>query len=131
MTQPQPHDLAMRMAGPREALEAMMNDVSVVLVAFVAIFLSNFPEGLSSAAGMKKAGRPASYVFGLWGGIVLVSGLSEVGLGRGWVDRNVNRFQFQKELQAVRGDGPDPAVVGVDVGTPSAVFQTAAASATS
>lgn len=25
-----------------------------------------------------------------------------------------NKFQFQKELQAVRGDGPDPAVVGVD-----------------
>ncbi|HEY8131905.1 MAG TPA: ATP-dependent helicase [Thermoanaerobaculia bacterium] len=25
-----------------------------------------------------------------------------------------NRFQFQKELRAVRGDGPDPAVVGVD-----------------
>jgi DNA helicase-2/ATP-dependent DNA helicase PcrA len=25
-----------------------------------------------------------------------------------------NRFQFQKELQAVRGDGPEPAVVGVD-----------------
>src|SRR5260370_38345932 len=25
-----------------------------------------------------------------------------------------NRFQFQKELRAVRGDGPDPAVLGVD-----------------
>ena len=25
-----------------------------------------------------------------------------------------NRFQFQKELRAVRGEGPDPAVVGVD-----------------
>ncbi len=25
-----------------------------------------------------------------------------------------NRFQFHKELQAVRGDGPEPAVVGVD-----------------
>jgi len=25
-----------------------------------------------------------------------------------------NRYQFQKELQAIRGDGPDPAVVGVD-----------------
>src|SRR5213075_80765 len=25
-----------------------------------------------------------------------------------------NRFQFRKELQAVRGDGPDPAMVGVD-----------------
>jgi len=27
---------------------------------------------------------------------------------------SANRFQFRKELQAVRGDGPDPAVVGVD-----------------
>ena len=27
---------------------------------------------------------------------------------------NHNRFQFRKELRAVRGDGPDPAVVGVD-----------------
>jgi DNA helicase-2/ATP-dependent DNA helicase PcrA len=26
----------------------------------------------------------------------------------------LNRYQFRKELQAVRGDGPDPAVVGVD-----------------
>src|SRR5258708_31432767 len=25
-----------------------------------------------------------------------------------------NRYQFRKELRAVRGDGPDPAVVGVD-----------------
>src|SRR4029078_2493559 len=25
-----------------------------------------------------------------------------------------NRFQFRKERQAVRGDGPEPAVVGVD-----------------
>ncbi|OWK31299.1 ZIP family metal transporter [Sphingomonas dokdonensis] len=37
--------------------------VSAVTVA--AIFLSNVPEGLSSAAGMKKAGRSARYVFGL------------------------------------------------------------------
>lgn len=49
---------------------------AVGLIAFTAIFLSNFPEGLSSAAGMKKAGRSAGYVFGLWGGIVLISGLS-------------------------------------------------------
>ena len=49
---------------------------AIGLVAFAAIFMANFPEGLSSAAGMKKAGRPARYVFGLWGGIVLISGLS-------------------------------------------------------
>ena len=41
-----------------------------------AIFISNVPEGLSSAAGMKQAGRSASYVFGVWGGIALLSGLA-------------------------------------------------------
>lgn len=41
-----------------------------------AVFISNVPEGLSSAAGMKKAGRSAGYVFGVWGGIAILSGLS-------------------------------------------------------
>ena len=41
-----------------------------------AIFISNVPEGLSSAAGMKQAGRSARYVFGVWGGIALASGLA-------------------------------------------------------
>lgn len=48
--------------------------VSGVTVA--AVFLSNVPEGLSSAAGMKRAGHGAAYVFGVWGGIALVSGLA-------------------------------------------------------
>ncbi|TGE17557.1 ZIP family metal transporter [Hymenobacter elongatus] len=51
---------------------------AVSVVAVVAIFLSNLPEGLSSAAGMRKAGRPARYVFLLWGGITLISGLSSL-----------------------------------------------------
>ncbi|WP_028645556.1 ZIP family metal transporter [Nocardioides sp. URHA0020] len=41
-----------------------------------AIFISNLPEGLSSAAGMKRSGRSASYVFGVWGGIAVASGLA-------------------------------------------------------
>ena len=41
-----------------------------------AVFISNVPEGLSSAAGMKRAGRSAAYVFGVWGGIALASGLA-------------------------------------------------------
>jgi len=41
-----------------------------------AVFISNVPEGLSSAAGMRRAGRSARYVFGVWGGIALASGLS-------------------------------------------------------
>ena len=39
-----------------------------------AIFISNLPEGLSSAAGMKRAGRSAGYVFGVWCGIAVLSG---------------------------------------------------------
>jgi ZIP family zinc transporter len=41
-----------------------------------AIFISNVPEGLSSAAGMKQAKRSAGYVFGVWGGIAVASGLA-------------------------------------------------------
>src|SRR6476469_7353480 len=48
--------------------------VSVVTVA--AVFISNVPEGLSSAAGMRKAGRSPAYVFGLWTGIAVISALA-------------------------------------------------------
>jgi zinc transporter, ZIP family len=41
-----------------------------------AVFISNVPEGLSSAAGMKRSGRSARYVFGVWGGIAVISGMS-------------------------------------------------------
>lgn len=41
-----------------------------------AIVLSNVPEGLSSAAGMKNAGRSARYVFGVWTGIAVASGIA-------------------------------------------------------
>lgn len=50
----------------------------VSLVTVVAIFLSNIPEGLSSASGMKKAGRSPTYVFGLWSGIMILSGIAAV-----------------------------------------------------
>ncbi len=43
-----------------------------------AVFISNVPEGLSSTAGMKKAGRSAGYVFGVWGGIALISGIASL-----------------------------------------------------
>jgi ZIP family zinc transporter len=51
--------------------------VSVPMVA--AIFLSNLPEGISSASGMKKAGRSARYVFGVWTAIGLLSGVASLG----------------------------------------------------
>ena len=50
--------------------------VSVATVA--AIFLSNLPEGLSSSAGMRRAGRSAKYVFGVWAAIAIACGLSSL-----------------------------------------------------
>ncbi|WP_230029560.1 ZIP family metal transporter [Massilia sp. Bi118] len=57
---------------------SMLKGGVVSTVAVAAIFLSNVPEGLSSAAGMKKARRSAIYVFGIWGGIALASGLASL-----------------------------------------------------
>jgi ZIP family zinc transporter len=51
---------------------------TVSFVAVTAIFLSNIPEGLSSAAGMKKAGRGPAYIFGVWTGIALISGVASL-----------------------------------------------------
>jgi ZIP family zinc transporter len=45
-------------------------------VTVTAVFLSNVPEGLSSAAGMRKAGRSIQYVFGIWSAIAVLSGLA-------------------------------------------------------
>ncbi len=56
----------------------MIGGTAVSLVTIIAVFLSNLPEGLSSAAGMKQAGRSARYVCGLWGGIALTSGIASL-----------------------------------------------------
>jgi ZIP family zinc transporter len=57
---------------------SMIGGGTVGWVAVVAIFLSNVPEGLSSTAGMKKAGHSAAYVFSLWLGIAVISGISSL-----------------------------------------------------
>lgn len=55
---------------------SMLKGGVVSAVTVIAIFLSNLPEGLSSAAGMKKAGRKAGYVFIVWISITIISGLA-------------------------------------------------------
>jgi ZIP family zinc transporter len=57
---------------------SMLKGGAVSTVAVIAIFLSNIPEGLSSASGMKHAGRSATYVFGVWAAIAVVSGLASL-----------------------------------------------------
>ena len=55
---------------------SLLSGEGVGIVAVAAVFLSNLPEGLSSAAGMRKAGRSPFYIFGIWGGIALASGVA-------------------------------------------------------
>ena len=57
---------------------SMLGGSKVSLVAVIAIFLSNIPEGMSSAAGMKTAGRSKLYIFGIWGGITLIAGIAAI-----------------------------------------------------
>lgn len=55
---------------------SLLSGDGVGIAVLAAIFISNLPEGLSSAAGMKQGGRSATYVFGVWGGIAVASGLA-------------------------------------------------------
>ena len=55
---------------------SMIEGGAVSWVTVAAVFLSNVPEGLSSAAGMKKASRSMGYIFGVWGAIAVISGIA-------------------------------------------------------
>lgn len=55
---------------------SLLHGGGVSFVTLAAVFLSNVPEGLSSAAGMKQAGRGPAYIFGVWAGIAALSGLA-------------------------------------------------------
>ncbi|MER5720118.1 ZIP family zinc transporter [Streptomyces sp. NPDC002132] len=57
---------------------SLLDGGAVSLVTVAAVFISNVPEGLSSSAGMRKAGRSKAYVFGVWGAIAAASTVSAV-----------------------------------------------------
>lgn len=55
---------------------SLLGGSGVGVPVLAAIFISNLPEGLSSAAGMKRNGRSARYVFGVWIGVAVASGVA-------------------------------------------------------
>lgn len=57
---------------------SLLDGGAVSLVTVAAVFISNVPEGLSSSAGMRAAGRGKGYVFGVWGAIAAASTVSAV-----------------------------------------------------
>lgn len=57
---------------------SLLGGTGVGVATVIAIFISNLPEGLSSAAGMKASGRTAAYVFTVWSAIAVISGIAAV-----------------------------------------------------
>ncbi len=55
---------------------SLLGGQGVGVPVLAAIFISNLPEGLSSAAGMKRHGRSARYVFGVWCAVAVASGVA-------------------------------------------------------
>jgi ZIP family zinc transporter len=52
------------------------NGETVALATVIAVFLSNIPESMSATTRMKRAGRSAAYVFGVWTAVAVVGGLA-------------------------------------------------------
>jgi CRP-like cAMP-binding protein len=64
---------------PESLVLGMTGQNSHVSQSFLlAVFISNFPEALSSAIGMKKAGTSVRRIMTLWSGVVLLSGLGAI-----------------------------------------------------
>jgi zinc transporter, ZIP family len=57
---------------------SLLGGQGVGVAVLAAILVSNIPEGLASAAGMKRIGHRARYVFGVWGAIAVASGAAAV-----------------------------------------------------
>lgn len=55
---------------------SLLDGQGVALVTVLAIFISNIPEGLSSAVGMRAEERSATYVFSIWGTIAFACAIS-------------------------------------------------------
>lgn len=55
---------------------SLLGGEGVGFAVLTAIIISNLPGGLSSTAGMKQSGRSARYVFGVWTGIAVASGVA-------------------------------------------------------
>jgi ZIP family zinc transporter len=55
---------------------SMVGGGGVSVPVLIAIIISNVPEGLSSTAELKQAGRSARYVFLLWSGIAVAGALA-------------------------------------------------------
>ncbi|MCF8061594.1 MAG: ZIP family zinc transporter [Deltaproteobacteria bacterium] len=52
----------------------LVGGASIGKAVLAGFFIANIPQGLSSASGMKEAGRSGFYILGVWSSIFLLSG---------------------------------------------------------
>lgn len=64
---------------------SLLEGEGVGIAVVAAVFLSNMPESLSSATGMRRAGHSSGWVLGVWAAVVVVCGASAA-LGYGLLD---------------------------------------------
>jgi zinc transporter, ZIP family len=101
----------------------LLSGDGVSFAMLAAIFLSNLPEGLSSAAGMKNAGRSRRYVLVMWGSIALLSALAAslgaalLGDADPWVIAAVNAVAAGALLTMIADTMIPEAVEGERTGT--------------
>jgi ZIP family zinc transporter len=57
---------------------SMIEGGAISVATVIAIFLSNIPESLSSTSGMKKNGRSFKFIFGMWIGITIITGIGSL-----------------------------------------------------
>jgi ZIP family zinc transporter len=55
---------------------SLLNSEKIGIGLVAGFFLANIPQGLSSSAGMRNAGRSNLYIFSIWTTILLTSGLA-------------------------------------------------------
>jgi zinc transporter, ZIP family len=55
---------------------SLLEGEGVGIAVVAAVFLSNFPEALGAAVGLRKAGRPPGYILALWGAVTIASTLA-------------------------------------------------------
>lgn len=55
---------------------SLLGGAGVGVATVAAVFLSNVPESLSAATGLRKAGHSPRWILGLWTAVVLVSALA-------------------------------------------------------
>jgi ZIP family zinc transporter len=80
---------------------SMIEGSAVSLATVIAIFISNIPEGLSSSAGMRNAGRTKLFVFGIW---VIITLLTAAGAIAGFaIFRNLSPVWVSGTLALAAG----------------------------